>query len=116
MASNNISLFGFVFKKNGGLIGANDKISYNSFTKKLIHLGRNIEKEKEISQQDEDTLKTLFSDNAFFEVKNFYPKTGEINDGFGIRSLLHWMVKFKRPIGLMIHIINLKDLLKLFPR
>jgi len=40
------SFFGFVYNKSGGLIGANDRISYESITKKLIFVDRSNKKIK----------------------------------------------------------------------
>jgi hypothetical protein len=77
------SIFGFVYKKTGGFIGANDRISYESITKRLIFVSRNNdENEKQLQPQDEDKLKQTFSDNGFFKVKNFYSRTGGIVDAF----------------------------------
>ena len=77
------SFFGFVYKKSGGLIGADDRISYQSFTKKLIFVGRdNKRKVKHLEMQHEDNLKRTFRDNGFFEVKSFYPRTGGVSDAF----------------------------------
>jgi len=66
--------FGFVYNKSGGLIGANDRISYESITKKLIFVDRSNKKnKKQLHKKDEDKLKRTISDNGFFEVGNFYP-------------------------------------------
>lgn len=35
-----ISFFGFVYRKSGGFIGADDRISYESISKKLIFVDK----------------------------------------------------------------------------
>ena len=78
-----ISFFGFVYNKSGGLAGVNDKISYESSTKKLTFVDRSNKKnEKQLQMEDEDNLKRTISDNGFFEVGNFYPNTDGVVDAF----------------------------------
>lgn len=78
-----ISFFGFVYRKSGGFIGADDRISYESISKKLIFVDRSNKKnEKQLETQDEDKLKQTISDNGFFEVGNFYPNRENLVDRF----------------------------------
>jgi endonuclease III-like uncharacterized protein len=63
--------------------GNHGRISWESITRKLIFVDRSNKKnEKQLETQDEDKLKQTFSDNGFFEVKNFYPNRENIPDSF----------------------------------
>jgi len=104
--------FGFVYNKSGGLIGANDRISYESITKKLIFVDRSNKKnKKQLHKKDEDKLKRTISDNGFFEVENFYPNTDGIVDALeytlistrgGQIQATHWTGESKNtPEGLL---------------
>lgn len=76
------SFFGFVYKKSGGFAGVNDRISYESITKKLIFVDRsNKRNEKRLETQNEEKLKETISDNGFFEVDNFY-HSGNMTDAY----------------------------------
>lgn len=96
-----ISFFGFVYRKSGGFIGADDRISYESISKKLIFVDKSKKNEKQLETQDEDKLKQTISDNGFFEVGNFILIERIWLIDSNIQSLLQWMAKYKRPIGLM---------------
>ena len=104
--------FGFVYNKSGGLIGANDRISYESITKKLIFVDRSNKKnKKQLHKKDEAKLKRTISDNGFFEVENFYPNIDGIVDAFeytliatrgGQIQATHWTGESKNtPEGLL---------------